>query len=610
MSHILQGLKTNFLIEQEIRNNQMLLESVVSDMTFEQRTIVEGIYKEMLPLIEATLTADQINQIFQQAEKGATDAGSNRTLLGKAVDVPKKANELINNLGKYLQDTAPVKFADQKFEDLKKKVGAKFPELDKQLTGLGTWMKENPGKSAFVIGVLTTLAGLAGGPVGGAIAGQVLRGAAELIKGEKFSTAVGKGIKTAAFGFVTGKALEWLGSAAEALRIKEIPFGIKDLEDAGIHRVSITADIPGASIDIKNVLVDDEMRDQLNWAMKMMKDADPKARLQGWQTLKDVAEIVRSNEYHSNLVGIARELRNYKIDNDSLLNWINGITKTVSSMGQGAVAGGMAAGDKAAKPAATTESVVYNGKKLSEAQVTYIFGKVSEKLIIREGVWDTIKGAAGKAAGAVKQFGTNLTTKVTADKLLTAWKKAGSPTDSEAVAKLMTGAGVPQEVVNNVYTTMKIPTTAPASAPAAPAQAPSASTAPATSGAPTAAAPSAAPGGATTPSAPTAATPSASGSTTPATSVAMTLSQVKQAAKQLRARDRRSLIKFIEGGAKLTEEELMELSTEKLAQYKTAAASDAKKADKAGDFERGNKRFGGIVKATKKQFDNDKRAQK
>lgn len=50
---------------------------------------------------------------------------------------------------------------------------------------------------------------------------------------------------------------------------------------------------------------------------------------------------------------------------------------------------------------------------------------------------------------------------------------------------------------------------------------------------------------------------------------------------------------------------LTELSTEKLAKYKTAAAADASKADKEKDFARGNKRFSGIVQATKKQFAND-----
>jgi hypothetical protein len=48
-----------------------------------------------------------------------------------------------------------------------------------------------------------------------------------------------------------------------------------------------------------------------------------------------------------------------------------------------------------------------------------------------------------------------------------------------------------------------------------------------------------------------------------------------------------------------------ELSNEKLGQYKQAAALDAGAADKRGDFERGNKRFSGIIKATKKQFAND-----
>ena len=52
-------------------------------------------------------------------------------------------------------------------------------------------------------------------------------------------------------------------------------------------------------------------------------------------------------------------------------------------------------------------------------------------------------------------------------------------------------------------------------------------------------------------------------------------------------------------------ESLNELSTDKLAQYKTAAALDAGAADKRGDYERGDKRFAGIIKATKKQFAND-----
>ena len=51
--------------------------------------------------------------------------------------------------------------------------------------------------------------------------------------------------------------------------------------------------------------------------------------------------------------------------------------------------------------------------------------------------------------------------------------------------------------------------------------------------------------------------------------------------------------------------QLDELSTDLLGRYKKAAYADAKKADAEGDYERGNKRFKGINKATNKQFDND-----
>jgi len=53
------------------------------------------------------------------------------------------------------------------------------------------------------------------------------------------------------------------------------------------------------------------------------------------------------------------------------------------------------------------------------------------------------------------------------------------------------------------------------------------------------------------------------------------------------------------------EVQLDELSNDKLADYKKKAGADASAADKAGDIKKGNKRFSGIMKATRKQFDND-----
>lgn len=82
-------------------------------------------------------------------------------------------------------------------------------------------------------------------------------------------------------------------------------------------------------------------------------------------------------------------------------------------------------------------------------------------------------------------------------------------------------------------------------------------------------------------------------------------------AKVQAAKDRMVSDKKAEAGkallSKLKKEEVQldELSTNKLADYKKKAGADASAADKAGDTKKGNKRFSGIMKATRKQFDND-----
>jgi hypothetical protein len=129
----------------------------------------------------------------------------------------------------------------------------------------------------------------------------------------------------------------------------------------------------------------------------------------------------------------------------------------------------LASGASGSATAAGIESIVYTGKKLSEGQIYMIFNRVSEQQQLNEGpIWDKIKGAASKNWQREKEFaakgmaklqtvGKNLTTKVTADKLNSAWKKAGSPMDSEEVAAILKQAGVGDDVVGKVYTDLKLP---------------------------------------------------------------------------------------------------------------------------------------------------------
>ena len=80
----------------------------------------------------------------------------------------------------------------------------------------------------------------------------------------------------------------------------------------------------------------------------------------------------------------------------------------------------------------------------------------------------------------------------------------------------------------------------------------------------------------------------------------------KDMGKQRKAGVDRALDR-VTGTRKTNEESVNELSNDTLGSYKKKAGADASAADKAGDTKKADKRFSGIVKATKKQFVNDLR---
>ena len=448
---------SNILFEQHMNNsNKILLESC-HDLDQEQRVVVEGIYNELLPLIEASLSPDQIKSIFGAVEKSATAAGGNRTMLGKGVDVGKKANEIINNLGKRLQNTTPVKAFDQKFDDLKRKINTKFPDskiLD-AVSNMGIWAQENPGKTAAIIGVLTAIASLAGGPIGGAIAGQVLRGSVELLKGEKLSTAIGKGVKTAAYGFIAGKTFELLGDAisggAQVVKDNLFPNALR------LNMTQVFDEVGGelgsgwANFEIKGLVGTPE---DINTAKKLFSEAgqywkagDYEQSAATWKSLEGmIADTFNDKEY---IAQIASDQASRTMISQAA-QAAQEATKYLGAAAQGAVAAAGVKGSLAKK-----ESIEHRARPLSEGQVYLVFKRITESRL-NEGPMDAIKGLAGKVMNKARTVGTNLTTEITADKLNSAWQKAGAPTDSEELKKFLTGQGVDTTTIDTVYKSMKI----------------------------------------------------------------------------------------------------------------------------------------------------------
>jgi hypothetical protein len=106
-----------------------------------------------------------------------------------------------------------------------------------------------------------------------------------------------------------------------------------------------------------------------------------------------------------------------------------------------------------------TQSREYLGNRLSEGQCYLLMKRIAaaNRDMIIEGHLVLEAGMMQKAGTWLKTKAQNVTQQVTADKLMQAWKKAGSPTDSNAVADIMTQAGVNAEVVKKVYTGMQLP---------------------------------------------------------------------------------------------------------------------------------------------------------
>jgi hypothetical protein len=193
-----------------------------------------------------------------------------------------------------------------------------------------------------------------------------------------------------------------------------------------------------------NVTVFPSDQEAINQAMQAIRDG----QAGGFDTLRTIAREIQSADYKSAMKDILAGVRSDQLANDGLMNWINGIAKAGQAMSQGAVAA--STGTKNPK-----ESYYNSTRALSEGQVYMVINRVCAQQI-DEGVWDSVKGAAGKAVDWAKTKGKNLTTTVTADKLNSAWQKAGAPTDSEELKQFLTAQGVEAGVVDSVYKTLKI----------------------------------------------------------------------------------------------------------------------------------------------------------
>jgi hypothetical protein len=436
-----------------------LLQEGWQELTEAQQNYQLRFERELWPLLEsyvklyeATLTPQQIDAIFTSAEEKAIAGGNNKTTLGKVgstvagaaklpVDIAKKVNAKIDELGRMAQQAGPIQNADAKFEKLKQDILANKPDskIVQGIQKVSDWAKENPGKASLAVGVLTTIAAFIGGPAGGAAAGLVLRATKDLLQGEKLSTAVGKSIKTAALGALAGKAFEMVGDWLGGLRADVV---MKDQFADVSWDATKTITAPGMewtqSIKGVNIKVLPDDAETINGLMKVLGGSDPSQRIQAFDKLYGLAKEIRSPEYKQLLSNVGEMAKN----NDSLFQWIQSAKTGLQSISQGAIAAS-------------------DGKKQESMEERFQQYLSAQQL--DEGPLDALKKGASAVGGALKKgaekvanIGKNLGNKVTKDKLMKAWKAAGSPTEAGEVAKVLQQAGVSDDIIKTVGAEQKI----------------------------------------------------------------------------------------------------------------------------------------------------------
>ena len=422
-------------------------------------------------LNEATLTPDQINQMFAAAEKETSAGGGNSSLLGKIVDkvIP---SAFLSKLEKSLPEPDPNAQPDPEFEAKATAAVQQLQAPAETKTGLMAIVKaavKNPQVQAMV---LSLVGGVLGGlvqaaspliqgifPGGGtavvAITGAIVAGgvaiAAAKLQGKGWKEAFKSAIKPA----LAGAAGAVIGSMAANFVGSAVNMAADAVKGAG-----------GSNKDYDAVMNDPDYQELQREKAELQAKADQLStdtvkNPDGSITQKGSGTL-RGGDTMADRTARAEDARQNAISDGASPQEANQIAAKMMKYGT-VISAGQGRGNVYQKPG--LESVERTGKKLSEGQVYLVFNKIvtrnnyllTEGRLV-EGPMDWLKTKA-----------KNLTTKVTADKLNSAWQKAGSPTDSEELKKFLIDQGVATEVVDKVYTTMQLPA-AGAADPAADAQ--------------------------------------------------------------------------------------------------------------------------------------------
>lgn len=186
---------------------------------FEQRQLQKW-ERVGIDLKEAQLTADQIQQLFQQIEQQATAGGNNRTALGKGKDMATAVNSAWKDLKSTIYNSGPMEgFAakyDTAVQKLKQATGGDEGAM-KYVQKYRQFAEKHPILQGAVYAALIAAAGVSGAGLGGAAAIGLFKLTDQLLQGKDVRSALYQGAKTGAIAYGASKLGDLIrGGGADA----------------------------------------------------------------------------------------------------------------------------------------------------------------------------------------------------------------------------------------------------------------------------------------------------------------------------------------------------------------------------------------------------------
>jgi hypothetical protein len=420
-------------------------------------------------IIEAQLTPQQIQQIFQAAEQGQTTAGGNRTFAGKGVDAASAVNRAWEDLKTKIQNTGPIQNMDAMYdkaaEAMKKSTGGDQGAMQ-YVQKYRDFAKKHPIAQSFLYAALIAAAGLSGAGLGGAAALGLLKMTDKLLQGQKFSSAAYSGAKTGGLAYAAGQIGQQMKGADAAQPAQPVQVDPTDGFDAdALYRDLSGADVtdPTDGFDADALYRDLSGADVTDPTDGFDADAPASAATDApaapasavnqapdVNQAADTAVSTATDNITQNdiLNSVDKEIRGKVVDMDFE-------TSSWAKLANGRIVDPDFPMDIDANNSAMRAYKLMNktneGIQLSKYQVFNILeAAIVYQTVINEGLLDKFKGAASKVGQYAATKGKNITTKITADKLMQAWKKAGSPTDSEQVKAVLKAAGVADQIIASV----------------------------------------------------------------------------------------------------------------------------------------------------------------